>query len=106
MAQERGWDISILPFSDGLIYVIRFNLVKRKSAVNSVKRLRDSNVPIFGAVLNNIATSVAGYYYSHYYDKSYANYYIASRRGGADEEFTDDDGTGDRRRTLHRSSKG
>lgn len=66
--------LSILPMVDGVVLVIRFNMVKRKTANLSLRRLRESNVPIFGAVLNNLNTQVAGYYYSHYYDKSYKSY--------------------------------
>lgn len=68
--------LNILPLVDGVLYVIRFNMVKRKTASVNVKRLRESNVPIFGAVLNNLNANVAGYYYSHYYDKSYKSYYM------------------------------
>jgi capsular exopolysaccharide synthesis family protein len=68
--------LNILPLVDGVLYVIRFNMVKRKTASVNVKRLRESNVPIFGAVLNNLNANVAGYYYSHYYDKSYKHYYL------------------------------
>lgn len=71
--------LTVLPFVDGILYVIRFNTVKRKTANLNVRRLRESNVPIFGAILNNINTAVAGYYYSHYYDKSYSHYYVDSR---------------------------
>ncbi len=66
--------MNILPLVDGVILVIRFNMVKRKTAAVNIRRLRESNVPIMGAVLNNLNTQVAGYYYSHYYDKSYNSY--------------------------------
>ena len=66
--------MNILPLVDGVILVIRFNMVKRKTAAINIKRLRESNVPVMGAVLNNLNTQVAGYYYSHYYDKSYKSY--------------------------------
>lgn len=66
--------LNILPLVDGVLLVIRFNMVKRKTAAINLRRLRESNVPIFGAVLNNLNTQVAGYYYSHYYDKSYKSY--------------------------------
>jgi len=66
--------MNILPLVDGLLLVIRFNMVKRKTAAVNLKRLRESNVPVFGAILNNLNTHVAGYYYSHYYAKSYKNY--------------------------------
>ncbi len=72
--------LNLLPMTDGVIYVIRFNMVKRKTATLNVRRLRESNVPVFGAVLNNINASVAGYYYSHYYDVSYRKYYGESRK--------------------------
>lgn len=66
--------MNILPLVDGVLLVIRFNMVKRKTAAVNIRRLRESNIPIFGAILNNLNTHVAGYYYSHYYDKSYKSY--------------------------------
>lgn len=83
--------LNILPLVDGVLLVIRFNMVKRKTASVNIKRLRESNVPIFGAILNNLNTHVAGYYYSHYYDKSYKSYkhyYLNSKEGAhLDEEL-------------------
>lgn len=75
--------LNILPLVDGVLLVIRFNMVKRKTAAVNLKRLRDSNVPVFGAILNNLNTHVAGYYYSHYYDKSYKSYkhYYMQKKG-------------------------
>jgi polysaccharide biosynthesis transport protein len=69
--------LTILPLTDGVVYVIRFNMVKRKTANLNLRRLRESNVPVFGAILNNINANVAGYYYSDYYDRSYRHYYIS-----------------------------
>jgi len=71
--------LNLLPIVDGVLYVIRFNMVKRKTANVNIRRLRESNVPIFGAILNNLNTNVAGYYYSHYYDKSYKHYYLSGK---------------------------
>ncbi|MCD8483779.1 MAG: polysaccharide biosynthesis tyrosine autokinase [Verrucomicrobia bacterium] len=68
--------LNILPLADGVVYVIRFNMVKRKTVNLNLRRLRESNVPVFGAILNNINASVAGYYYSDYYDRSYRHYYM------------------------------
>lgn len=84
--------LNILPLVDGVLYVIRFNAVKRKTASLNIRRLRESNVPIFGGVLNNINTAVAGYYYSHYYDKSYAHYYVNPQM--AEEELEKSSGSG------------
>ena len=68
--------LNLLPLVDGVVYVIKFNMVKRKTAVANVRRLWESNTPVFGAVLNNITSSISSYYYSHYSDKSYQDYYI------------------------------
>lgn len=77
--------LNILPLVDGVLYVVRFNLVKRKTAAMNVRRIRESNVPVLGAVMNNINTQVAGYYYSHYYDNSYSNYYVKASAEEADK---------------------
>lgn len=83
--------LNILSLVDGVIYVVRFNMVKRKTAALNVKRLRDSNVPVLGAVLNNINTNVAGYYYSHYYDSSYRHYYVQGGTGHAESADIEED---------------
>tara|TARA_B110000037_G_scaffold131640_1_gene149528 strand:- start:78061 stop:80307 length:2247 start_codon:yes stop_codon:yes gene_type:complete len=87
--------LNILSLVDGVIYVVRFNMVKRKTAALNVKRLRDSNVPILGAVLNNINTSVAGYYYSHYYDSSYRHYYVQGGTGTAESDAVEEESATD-----------
>lgn len=68
--------LNILSLIDGIIYVIKFNTVKRKTAIVNVRRLWESNTPVFGAILNNVAGSLSSYYYSHYSDRSYQDYYI------------------------------
>ena len=75
----------VLPHVDGWLYSIYFNKVRRKAAEFAVKRLLDVNVPNFGAILNGLTGGIGGYYYSHYYDKSYKNYYVtkAEEFGGA-----------------------
>jgi len=69
--------LNLLPLADGVLYVIKFNTVKRKTAVVNVRRLWESNTPIFGAILNNITSTLASYYYSSYSDKAYQDYYIS-----------------------------
>jgi polysaccharide biosynthesis transport protein len=68
--------LNLLPLADGVLYVIKFNTVKRKTAVQNVRRLWESNTPVFGAILNNISSTLASYYYSSYSDKAYQDYYI------------------------------
>ncbi|MFA5257592.1 MAG: polysaccharide biosynthesis tyrosine autokinase [Opitutales bacterium] len=71
--------LNLLSNVDGVIYVIRFNTVKRKTAATCLKRLRESNVPVLGAVMNNITGNQTAYYYSHYYDRTYSNYYVSHK---------------------------
>jgi Mrp family chromosome partitioning ATPase len=74
--------LNLLPLADGVIYVIKFNTVKRKTAVVNVRRLWESNTPVFGAILNNITSTFSSYYYSSYSDKAYQDYYVQH-----DDEF-------------------
>ena len=41
--------LNLLPLVDGIIYVIKFNTVKRKTAVLNVRRLWESNTLVYGA---------------------------------------------------------
>lgn len=66
----------ILPMVDGSLFNIYFNKVRRKAAQFAAKRLQESNVPVFGAILNGLNVAVSGYYYAQYYDKSYKDYYV------------------------------
>ena len=68
--------LNLLPLVDGAMYVIKFNTVKRKTAVLNVRRLWESNTPVYGAILNNITSTLSSYYYSNYTDKAYQDYYI------------------------------
>jgi capsular exopolysaccharide synthesis family protein len=68
----------VLPLVDGSIFTIFFNKVRRKAAQAAARRLLDSNVTCYGAVLNGLNLAVSGYYYAQYYDKSYKDYYIVA----------------------------
>ncbi len=72
----------VLPLVDGSIFTIFFNKVRRKAAQAAARRLLESNVTCYGAVLNGLNLAVSGYYYAQYYDKSYKDYYVVA----ADEE--------------------
>lgn len=73
----------ILPLVDGSVFTIFFNKVRRKAAQFSAKKLLETNVPVFGAVLNGLNLSVSGYYYAQYYDKSYKDYYVVMSKDEA-----------------------
>ena len=68
---------SILPYVDGMVYVIKFNAIKRKVIKSYVKKLLESNVPILGAIMNMVHFSNSGMYSSSYYNKSYTSYYVS-----------------------------
>lgn len=76
----------ILPLVDGSIFTIFFNKVRRKAAQFSAKKLLESNVPTFGAVLNGLNLAVSGYYYAQYYDKSYKDYYVVMAKEEEDDK--------------------
>jgi len=82
----------VLPLVDGSIFTIFFNKVRRKAAQAAARRLLDSNVTCYGAVLNGLNLAVSGYYYAQYYDKSYKDYYVVASgdddAGSSDEKTT------------------
>ncbi|MCS6242966.1 MAG: polysaccharide biosynthesis tyrosine autokinase [Opitutus sp.] len=76
----------VLPLVDGSVFTVFFNKVRRKAAQFSAKKLTESNVPVFGAVLNGLNLAVSGYYYAQYYDKSYKDYYVVMSKEDATPE--------------------
>lgn len=78
--------ITLLPTVDGVIYVVKFNTVKRKTIRAYIRRMMESNVPILGAVMNMVNPSSASVYSMNYYDKSYQNYYTAPMESDEDEQ--------------------
>ncbi len=76
----------VLPLVDGSIFTIFFNKVRRKAAQAAARRLLESNVTCYGAVLNGLNLAVSGYYYAQYYDKSYKDYYVVANNEGENEE--------------------
>lgn len=70
----------ILPLTDGAIYSIFFNKVRRKAARAAVQRLQDIGVPHVGAVLNGLDRDIGGYYYHQYYDQAYKQYYVTAEK--------------------------
>jgi capsular exopolysaccharide synthesis family protein len=71
--------LNILSSVDGVVYVIRFNTVRRKVAATCLKRIREANVPLFGAIMNGVATHQINSYYSDYYSSNYSHYYTRAR---------------------------
>ncbi|MBI1883575.1 MAG: polysaccharide biosynthesis tyrosine autokinase [Chlamydiae bacterium] len=57
---------------DGVVYIIKANKTSRKTALQSIQRLREARSRILGIVLNQVTPKGSGYYY--YYNYKY-NYY-------------------------------
>lgn len=66
--------LHLVPKVDGVLYVVRFNLVKKRNALSCIARLREAGVPVVGAVLNSMANRLAAFYTNNY-DPSYSKYY-------------------------------
>ena len=69
--------LNIIPLVDGIIFVVKYNTVKRNTATTTVRKLSEAGKPIFGVVLNNMKSKAAEYYYSEYYTGHYKSYYAA-----------------------------
>ncbi|MEJ1972683.1 MAG: polysaccharide biosynthesis tyrosine autokinase [Lacunisphaera sp.] len=67
--------LNILPLMDGVIYAIQFNRVKRSAVRRCVHRLLAANVPLFGAVLNDMNPDRVGEYYGESDGKQLREYY-------------------------------
>ncbi|HYE32449.1 MAG TPA: polysaccharide biosynthesis tyrosine autokinase [Methylomirabilota bacterium] len=63
--------------ADGLIYVNKFNKIRRQHAQRSVQRIQNAGIKILGVVINDIDfEGKDSYYYSYYYyqNRYYADY--------------------------------
>ncbi len=66
----------VASMSDGVIFVTKFNKIRRDHARKTVQRIQDSGIHILGVVLNDIDFEGRdSYYYSYYY---YQNRYYSS----------------------------
>ncbi|MDA1274334.1 MAG: polysaccharide biosynthesis tyrosine autokinase [Verrucomicrobia bacterium] len=74
----------IAAMTDGVVFVTKFNKIRREHARKSVQRVQNAGIHIIGNVLNDIDfEGKDSYYYSYYY---YQNRYYSShyRTGGGD----------------------
>ncbi len=68
--------LNILPLMDGAIYAIRHNGAKRGAVQHCAQRLRSANIPVFGAVMNDMKAGLTGaYYYMDTSSKAFKEYY-------------------------------
>lgn len=69
--------LNIVPLVDSVIYIIKYDSVKKTLANTCIRRLWESKTPVLGAVLNNVSLGLSTYYYSQYAaNKKYSAYYM------------------------------
>ncbi|MEW6156843.1 MAG: polysaccharide biosynthesis tyrosine autokinase [Verrucomicrobiota bacterium] len=77
----------ISAMSDGVVYVTKFNKIRREHARKSIQRIQNAGIHIMGVVLNDIDfEGKDSYYYSYYY---YQNRYYSSHYRSAGAERKD-----------------
>jgi len=75
----------ISALADGVIFVTKFNKIRREHARKTIQRVQDAGIHVFGVVLNDIDFEGRdSYYYSYYY---YQNRYYSShyKPGGSEK---------------------
>ena len=76
-----------MPLVDAIIYVIKYDSVKKSLANSCIRRLWESKTPVLGAVMNNVAQGLSTYYYSQYAaNKKYSAYYMQESYLGDDND--------------------
>ena len=73
----------ISAMSDGVIYVTKFNKIRREHGRKSIQRIQNAGIHILGVVINDIDfEGKDSYYYSYYY---YQNRYYSSHYKNAEK---------------------
>ena len=73
--------LHLIPKVDGVVYVVRFNLVSARNAAACLARLRDAGAPMLYAVLNQMSVRLASVY-TDTYDPSAGKYYVGESGAG------------------------
>jgi len=66
--------LHLIPKADGVVYVVRFNVVSARNAAACLARLRDAGTPLLCAVLNQMSVRLASVY-TDTYDPAASKYY-------------------------------
>lgn len=77
--------------TDGIVFVTKFNKIRRDHALRTIQRIQDAGVFILGNVINDIDfEGKDSYYYSYYYyqNRYYASYYSneKNQKGGKSDK--------------------
>ena len=73
--------LHLIPKVDGVVYVVRFNLVSARNAAACLARLREAGAPMLYAVLNQMSVRLASVY-TDTYDPSAGKYYVGESGAG------------------------
>jgi capsular exopolysaccharide synthesis family protein len=76
----------ISAMSDGVIYVTKFNKIRREHGRKSIQRIQNAGIHILGVVINDIDfEGKDSYYYSYYYyqNRYYSSHYKNEKSAGA-----------------------
>ena len=79
--------LMIAAATDGIIFVSKFNKIRREHARKTVQRIQDAGINIVGACINDLDfEGKDSYYYSYYYyqNRYYASHYKSDKPGGED----------------------
>lgn len=68
--------MTLAPKTDGIIFILENGRARFTTAREALTRLRRSNTPLLGAVMNKVARDSRGYYYDYY---SYDGYYDTAK---------------------------
>ena len=75
--------------TDGIVFVTKFNKIRRDHARKTIQRIQDAGVYILGTVINDIDfDGKDSYYYSYYYyqNRYYASYYSNEKKLGPNKK--------------------
>ncbi len=84
----------IAAMSDGVVFVTKFNKIRREHARKSIQRIQDAGIRVLGIVLNDIDfEGKDSYYYSYYYyqNRYYASHYRTGGKDGKDDSKPSND---------------
>ena len=77
--------LMIAAATDGIIFVSKFNKIRREHARKTVQRVQDAGINIVGSCINDLDfEGKDSYYYSYYYyqNRYYASHYKSDKPGG------------------------
>jgi len=70
--------VEMPPLEDEAAAVAAADVTNRNAAQTALDQLEHARVKFIGAVLNRVDLEGNAYYYSKYYRKEYAGYYVAT----------------------------